>query len=412
MPALLATLALAGCGVGRPPTARDLQGTVYVYVGLSPDHISSPQEDGHVRALFTRFINGFRQLHPRVGVQLVYFPESQVAAEVARRHRAGLGPDLILVNGSTALVLHGKGLSRTVTLPVEVTTQIAPTLLDSFRAPGGWSALPVFIQPQVACFDRKVLQRPPATLDELLRASAQGAPVGLSLEPADIYWSAGALGATESLQHLLHPEASRPRGDLSEAERRGLVDWFNWLDLAGDQQRISFYGSADDLLMGLVKGDLAWVACRSRHLSRLRDLMGPRLGVAPLPSGPSGQASPIARLRVWSFGIDSSPEQRRISQALAEFSVNPLVQRATTLASDEALPVNRFVNVPVTSSRVLAALETGLAQSEAFSLFNVSLLEGEPREIALRKVLTSMIFGATDGPQAAEMLVQRLSRLR
>jgi hypothetical protein len=410
--ALGALLALAGCSSPLPPNARELEGTVYVYVGTSSDQLSNPRGDSHVRNLFSRFIHGFLLLHPRVGVQLVFFPEAQIPAEVAYRHRSGLGPDLILVNGSTAQMLHRRGLSRTVSLPEEISSQLAPSLLRSFRTTGGLSALPVFSQPQVACFDRKVLPQEPTTLKELLEVSAKGAPVGLSLEPVDLFWSAGSLGGTAALQHLLKLDPERPSRPLTPAEREGLLRWLQWLDQAGDQQRINFYATTDELLTGLVKGDLAWIACRSRHLARLKNLMGSRLGVAPLPSGPSGAASPIARLRVWSFGIDSSPEQRRISQALAEFSVNPLVQRATTLSSLETLPVNRYVNIPVTSSRLLAALQAGMAQSEAYNLFNASLLEGESGETIVRKVLATMLFGATDETQASEMLVQRLTKLR
>jgi len=411
--ALGATLVLGACGNPRAPVARELEGTIYVYVGIAGDHLNNSQENGNLRALFSRFIAGFRQLHPKVGIQLVFFPEDQVPDEVARRHRSGLGPDLMLVNGSNAQVLHARGLSRVVSLPEEITAELAPSLLRNFRVgSGGWSALPVYSQPQVACFNRKVLPQAPATLDELLKASARGAPVGLSLEPVDLYWSAGPLGAATALQRLLLPQPDGPREPLAPKDRDGLLRWLNWLDLAGDQQRINFYATTDELLEGLVRGDLAWIACRSRHLVQLKRLMGARLGVAPLPSGPSGRASPIAQLRVWSFGIDSSPQQRQISQALAEFSVNPLVQRATTLSTNETLPVNRYVNIPVSSSRLLAALQEGMDQSEAYELFNVSFLEDEPGEIALRKVLATLIFGATNGPQASDLLLKRIDKQR
>lgn len=79
------------------------------------------------------------------------------------------------------------------------------------------------------------------------------------------------------------------------------------------------------------------------------------------------------------------------------------------MSTNDALPVNRYVNVPVTSSQVLAAMEKGMAQSLAYDLFNVNLIEGDPREALLRDVLTTMIFGAADGPQAIEMLTQRLA---
>ncbi|MCP9850142.1 hypothetical protein [Cyanobium sp. Morenito 9A2] len=410
--ALAAPLALvAACSAPNNQATQELAGTVYLYIGLSPDYLANQTQDEHIRSLLGRFIKDFRLIHPRVGVQLLFFPEEEVQGEVTRRNRTGLGPDLMLVNGSSAMAMHLAGQTRTVPVPEAISFQVEPAMLNSFRSGKGLTALPVFSQPQVACYDRKQIKEAPKTLEALLKVSAQGAPIGLPLEPVDLYWTAGGFGATAALAHLLQPQgASAPWQELTPADHAGLLRWLNWLDQAGGQQRVNFYGSTDDLLSGLEKGDLAWIACRSRHLVRLRREMGSRLGVSPLPSGPEGTASPIARLRVWAFGRDSSPEQRRISQALAEFSVNPLVQRAATLSSDDALPVNRFVDVPVTSSRVLAALQKGMAQSEAYNLFNVNLLEGDPRESILRDVLTSMIFGAADGPQSSAILIRRLSQ--
>lgn len=409
--ALVIPLALAACSAPSLQGSRELAGTVYIYIGLNPENQSTQLQDRNLRSLLGRFIKEFRLIHPKVGVQLLFFPEADLLAEVIRRDRTGLGPDLMLVNGSSALAMHSAGMTRTVQLPEAVSSQVEPTMLSGFRTKGGWSAVPVFSLPQVACYNRKVLKKAPQTLEDLLTVSARGVPIGLSLEPADLYWSAGGLGATTALQHLLQPQrASATTTELLPADRAGLLRWLSWLDQASNQQRVTFYGSTNDLLSGLVKGDLAWIACRGRHLARLQKEMGPRLGVAPLPSGPEGPASPIARLRVWAFGRDSSRNQRDISQSLAEFSLNPLVQRAATVGSNDALPVNRYVNVPVTSSQVLAALEKGMAQSMAYDLFNVSLIEGDPREALLRDVLTSMIFGAADGPQAIERLSQRLAQ--
>ncbi len=408
--ALVVPLALAACSAPSRQGSRELAGTVYVYIGLNPENQSKQLQDRHLRSLLGRFIKDFRLIHPKVGVQLLFFPEADLQAEVIRRDRTGLGPDLMLVNGSSALAMHRAGMTRTVHLPEAISAQVQPKMLSGFRTKGGWSALPVFSLPQVACYDRKVLKKAPQTLEDLLTISARGASIGLSLEPADLYWSAGGLGATSALQHLLQPQrASASAAKLLPADRAGLLRWLSWLDQASDQQRVTFFGSTDELLSGLVKGDLDWIACRGRHIALLQKEMGSRLGVAPLPSGPEGQASPIARLRVWAFGRDSSPNQRDISQALAEFSINPLVQRAATVDSNDALPVNRYVNVPITSSQVLAALEKSMAQSMAYDLFNVNLIEGDPREAQLRGVLTSMIFGAADGPQAIEMLNQRLA---
>jgi len=94
---------------------------------------------------------------------------------------------------------------------------------------------------------------------------------------------------------------------------------------------VNFYKQQELLLQGLMNGQLDWISCSSTNLARLRKALGDRLGVAVLPSGPAGAATPLLRYRLWVFGPDSNPQQQRIAEAFVRLSLTPTMQRFLTL---------------------------------------------------------------------------------
>ena len=152
-------------------------------------------------------------------------------------------------------------------------------------------------------------------------------------------------------------------------------------------------------------GALDWIPCRSINISRLRSRLGNNLGVAPLPSGPFGTASPITRERVLGFGVNSSPVQRQLALALARFAISPLHQRYIVLRNQYVLPVNREVAPPVRSSSVLAALVEGRQQSLQRS--TIRLIEGSSRSQreAWQALLTRFLFDDLNQQATLEGLI-------
>jgi ABC-type glycerol-3-phosphate transport system substrate-binding protein len=151
---------------------------------------------------------------------------------------------------------------------------------------------------------------------------------------------------------------------------RQLQAWLQWLRQFALQSRVDIAtgeDAAQQLARGLINGRLAWIPCYSLSLLPLGQAMGPRLGVGVLPSGPAGPASPFSSERVWAFGTDSSPRQRRLAEALARLSVDPMLQRQITLVNQATMPVNRFTNVPVAGSGRLAAMALAQEQFRAGS---------------------------------------------
>ncbi len=136
----------------------------------------------------------------------------------------------------------------------------------------------------------------------------------------------------------------------------------------------------------------------------LRQSLGASLGVARLPGGRWGQATPINRERVLAFGLNSSPNQRQIARELAGFGINPLVQRNLTIRNMEMLPVNRFVPAPVASSTVLAAMVGSAEDSEQATPVIRALIGNEKAVSALDSMISNVLFTELTPSRAAQIL--------
>ncbi len=273
-------------------------------------------------------------------------------------------------------------------------------VLNRLRTPAGELAgLPVLVQTQLACFNRKRLSEAPATLDALLQVSAKGHPMGLSHEAYNLYWSAGSLGAIDALNTAV--AGQQP----TRAQHQAIERWLIWLQNASNQLQVTFFPSQTTAEAEFRAGRLDWFPCRSSAIPRLRKVLGDGLGVAPLPSGEGGEPSPVNLLRVLALGTNVSPRSREQALAFSHYSVNPLSQRNLTLGSQVVLPANRFVKVPVSSSVVLGAMVTSAQQgSQANTL--VELMHGnDPRVVEIQALLTTLVFGEAAPAAASQRLV-------
>ena len=374
---------------------------LYIAIGTNPDQTINGALHREFADRMSQLEKGFQRLYPHTTFQFSVYPEGELIGEMRHRHRAGLEPDLLFVNGDTAQELLNAGLVKPFPASGEQLASFDPLELARMRnAKGELAGLPVLSQVQVSCFNRSRLAQAPTSVQELLAASASGHPVGLSVDVANLFWTAGSLRALPGINRAL--EGDQP----SAAERQQIERWLAWLQNASSQQRVTFYGSQSSIEAQFRAGRIDWLPCRSTALPQLRQALGSRLGVAPLPDGAGGaQASPINRLRVWALGGNSTPASRRLAIAFSRYSVNPLVQRDLTVDSQTVLPANRFVQVPVMSSSVLRAMVTSAQQGRQSNRLLPLLGSGDPRRARLQPVVNALVFGEMKPAAAASDLI-------
>jgi hypothetical protein len=398
----LASLALVGC---RPGT-DGLQVPTVLYIAIAANNdqtVNAELREDYQEKLGLMQV-GFRQLYPGSTFQLGVYPGQTMARAMQNRIAAGLEPDLLFVSGDMALQLLRSGLVDPFPTDPALLNQFDPTLIRRLRDhKGRLAGLPVLIQTQLACFNRRQLAEAPRTLTELLEVSASGQEVGLPLTPFNLLWSAGSIGAIPALERLAR------RQPVSAADAQKLEEWLAWLQNASHQQRVTFFGNQELTDTEFMAGRLAWIPCRSTMLPLMRRHLGTHLGVAPLPDGPDDRASPVNRLRVIALGRNSSASGRQRALAFSLYGVNPLTQRGLTLGSQTVLPANRFVTVPVQSSQILRTLEDASVQGKRADAL-VALLHGsEHRLPRLQGLLTRLVFGDIAVSTARQQLMQILN---
>ena len=391
---------LAGCQQDSPWAT-----TLYIAVGLekAPDRKTDLESQRRLREQFLRLQQAFRDVHPGVRLEVLVFDNEHVIREVLRRTHSGLGPDLVLVDGLTAEQLHARQLLAPIPAPNPASGLLRPELIPYVQAGAHqWFALPVGLEPQLACFDRRRFKTAPATLAALLAASSQGRRIGLGRDLASLGWTLGSLGALESV-------AAVSRGEVVGAEQEQAIrSWLDWLRNADLQLRIRLLPSETQLVQGLRSGQFDWISCRSQDVALLRTELGPHLGLAPLPAGPGGAASPISTVRVWGYGRNSSGRQRAAAQALTRFTLNPPVQRGFTIQTEGLLPVIRSASLPVASSANLAGLLAAQQQAEAAQLQTEPLIALRGRKQGPNRILTLFLYGELDTAAATRALIREL----
>ncbi len=393
---------VAGCQVQRPKIVQQLRGTLYIAVGINDEALDSELQS-EVRRRMNQLQTLFRTLHPHVRLAVQVYPEANLPLELAVRDLAGLSPDLLVVNEATAQSLAHAGLIRPIRLPASITDQLDAVSVERTRLPDGrLVGVPLDLQPQLACFDRRRLARSPATIDELVAESARGLEVGLSLDAASLAWTLGPLGAIDSVN------AAMGGATVTPAMRQRIGHWLGWLYATDQQEHITIFPTQSLLAEQLMRGELDWISCRSISLQRLRTKLGKHLGVAPLPSGPYGTASPITEERLLAFGRNSSEGQRRLAEALARFAISPLRQRDLIQQGENVLPVNLRVTPPVEASEEMAAMVAARQQSlrsVSFRLVQKSSPLMQEEWVAL---LTRFLFDDLDQQKSLDGLIELL----
>ncbi len=390
---LICSLSLSGCAGGVPSV-------LYLAGSTNSDHALDTELLDEFDERLRLLEQGFRQINSNTRFQLSLYPESQFEAAIRRRSTSGLGPDLLFVNGDTALRLMQHRLVDPYPATAGQLNLFDPEAVKRLRAPNGQLAgLPVLMQAQLACFNRKTVQAPPTTLNELLANSAQGKPSGLPITLYNLFWTAGSQGAVAAVNRAL---LSKP---ITEQDRRAIQRWLSWLQNASKQQGISFYGTQQAIEADFMAGRLAWIPCRSTSLPRLRKRLGQALGVSALPDGRYGQASPVNRLRVLALSRGSSAMGRKRALAFTKFAVNPLVQRDLTIGSQTVLPANRYVKVPVSSSTVLAAMVKAGEQGSQINEMVAMLHSNDPRIQTNEQLISQLVFGEMTPQEATDQMI-------
>ena len=328
---LLSTSLLGGCAI------TDNQGSIVLKVAQASNEneILSTHRFESERKISKDFQQQLKEMQPGVRLHPSIYAEELLEDELKVQTNSGLGPDLVITDSNQALKLAEDGLTDPIKLTPDLKNLINPAALERVAIGNGLLAgQPVSQYLQLACFDKRKLKEAPKTLKELSEASSKGKIFGMVTNLQDLYWSLGSFGAGEALANSIAGEK------IPIAAHQRLTNWVRWLKESSYQQNIVFLRNQAALRKALIAGEVNWISCWSSQLPQLRETLKEHLGIAPLPSGEFGRATPVTRLQVWSLGKNSSKRQRKESLEVLDFMVQPWAQKTYSLKYRTGYPVN------------------------------------------------------------------------
>ncbi len=399
---LLSTSLLGGCAL------TDGKGSIVLKVAQASNEneLLSKDRFESERKITRDFQQQLKEMQPGIRLHPSIYPEEFLEQELKVQTNSGLGPDLVITDSNQALNLAADGLTDPIELTKERQKLISPAAIERVKtASGSLAGQPVSQFLQLACFDKRKLTEAPKTLKELSAASGQGKIFGMVTNLQDLYWSLGSFGAGEALATSL----TGKQAPVAAHER--LTKWMRWLKASSYQQNIVFLRNQAALRKALIDGEMSWISCWSSQLPQLREALKEHLGIAPLPSGDFGRATPITRLQVWALGKNSSPRQRAESMQVLNFMVQPWAQKTFALKYRTGYPVNPAAALIISKQLPKGLNEFSEDESKRVSRGDaiVSAIDTRPKlQKNIQSTLNKLIFDGLSPDEAATELENQL----
>lgn len=318
-------------------------------------------------AALENVLNTFREIHPDVTIKQQAFADmAEMLAQYEVAADAGLGPDLLITAGQQVRPFATAHLIDPITAEVDDTVlpRYDAAALDSLRYGDEIYGLPVAMDTLVLYYDKNLVEQPAVTLDALLAEAAQGRLVAISTNFVDAYWGVNAFG-----------------GSLFDSERRvildrgGFANWLAWLKEARDVPGMLLDSNREILRNRFIDDGIAYYvgyASEYRLLTEGTEEMPGKgedgIGVAMLPSGPTGGSAPFLKVQALLFASASSENQREIALEFAKFVTNT-EQQSTLMRDIRLVPANDRVRVNPRLEPIVATF-TGQARA-AVPILNI-----------------------------------------
>jgi arabinogalactan oligomer/maltooligosaccharide transport system substrate-binding protein len=408
---LLLSLFVAACTFTQPQNPATLQGRVLLWHAW-------PEPKA---AALTAVLNRFQALNPEVVVkQQAFATPAALLSQFQTAAAAGLGPDLILAPSGWIRPLQEAKLIDNIaaTLPSTTIDRFWPAARTAMRYEGSIYGLPLTVETMVLYYDRRLVEQPPATLDELLVAATDGQIVELSTTFVDAFWGVQAFGG-----QLLDSDG---RVALDQG---GLAEWLAWLESARATPDLILEANRAALLERFITGGVAYYVGQTNEYAAILAGRTPdpaagnqaavaQIGVAALPQGPSASAGPFLQTEGLLFSNVSSANQRVLALALAQFITNA-EQQTTLMRTAGLLPANRRVQVNVALEPVIAAMLTQVRTAAPLpnsptleTLFRLGdsaysqVLEGEIDPVTAAANLTAALNESKDDGNTTNVLTR------
>jgi len=318
---ILILLALAACSISD---ARQVGGLLPRDAILLWHNLPEPDATA-----LTNVLDRYRRANP--GIDIVVQPQGPtMEEEFIRATRSGLGPNLLLTSSrNVRMLVDARTLVQLDDLvSQDVLSRFLSVALRTVQYDGDLYGLPMALDTQVLYFNRPLVERPAATVDQLLQEASGGQRVLMNSQFTDAVWSARTFGV-----------------DLFDGEGNPLdttgaiANWLTWMEQVRDTPGFIVDDNTPSLRERFMRGDIPYYIGHSYEMNLLGETFGADLGVAPLPGGPAGSAGPLLTTSALVINAMSSPYQVELALDLARF-ISSSDQQAALMREANVVPAN------------------------------------------------------------------------
>jgi ABC-type glycerol-3-phosphate transport system substrate-binding protein len=335
---------------------------------------------------FNNVVDRYRRANPGVDV-LLQVQDAEMDEALVRATRSGLGPDLVLTNSASVRMLADAGAIQPLDdrLHGDDLARYLSVALRSLRYQGALYGLPMAVDTQVLYSNTALSEQPPATVDQLLEEASRGRRILMNSQFIDAVWSARTFGVE------LFDADGNPLDTTA-----GIANWLIWIEQVRDVPAFILDDNTEALRGRFLEGDIPYYVGRLHEMNLLGEVLGPQLGVTPLPAGPAGSAGPP--LTTTAFMINAMSSEGQVARAL------DLVRFVTSSEQQSALMRDASF-VPASGRvRISEGLYPRIAAAAAQALTSIPYPNDErPREAyaLLGYAYRETLAGAASATEAA-----------
>ena len=305
-------------------------------------------------------LDSVKAANPELVVNVLEVPFADLFNKYNADAATGAGPDLFIApNDSLGFQAREGVIADLDTALADKLEGISEVAVNGSKVDGKLYMVPESLKAVAAFYDTAKIQTPPATTDELLAAVKDGSV------------KAGFFGGANGLYHNFGWWAAFG-GQLMDdtgkciADQGGVAEAHAYLAEL-QEAGATFYPNYDDMANAFKAGDIDYIVDGPWATGGYKADV-PTLGVAPLPSGPSGPAQPLTGVDGWYINPSSADIDLATDFALAMTTAD-----AQQVFVDVAghIPANTSVIVtdPITQG-FAAAVETGYPRPQVQALDN------------------------------------------
>ena len=320
---LVSAIALTACGGGAAPAATEAPAAAPVELTVWHGYHAGGSEEATINQIVTQYMND----NPNVTVTVLEVPFDQLFNKYETDTAAGGGPDIFTAPNDNL----GSEVRSGVIAPID--DLVAGKLdgytqagIDGVTVDGKIYAVPGIAKAVGLYYNKSTIDTPPATTDDLLSLVQSGKKLGL----------VGDGGAPYFLWGFWSGFGGSIMDDTGKcvADQGGIVDAYQYFkDLA--DAGVTFYNAEGDMDTAFRQGELDMAVVGPWVLGDFEKDLGDKLGVAPLPAGPSGPSKPMMGIDGWYINPNSTKQQAAVDFALYAFNQENLTLYANN-AGDPA----------------------------------------------------------------------------